>query len=218
MVRILVVGSVRLYREGLAQVLDHQADFEVLGAVAETDEALEALSTLHPDVILLGIASEGSNDAITRLSHAATAPIVALGLRDSEAEVLDAVEAGAAGFALRDATLDELIECLQAVARGELSCSPRVAGALLRRVATLAGERTPTTSARDITWREREVVGLVDQGLSNKEIAARLSIELTTVKNHIHNILEKLGVRRRADAAAKLRMAPARRRAGAVKI
>jgi DNA-binding NarL/FixJ family response regulator len=144
--------------------------------------------------------------------------VVALGLLDSEAEVLAAAESGASGFVLRDACLDELIDCLETVARGDLRCSPSIAGALLRRLGTLASERPRSDPVRDITWREREVLGLVEQGLSNKDIAGRLSIEVTTVKNHIHNILEKLGVRRRSDAAATLRQMPAARRAGALKI
>lgn len=112
---------------------------------------------------------------------------------------------GVAGFLPRDATLDDLAHTLTKVARGEAVCSSSVAGALLRRISTEAHQRTVT--ADHLTPREREVLVLIEQGLSNKQIAQRLGIEVRTVKNHVHNLLEKLRVQRRGEAAARLRSA-----------
>jgi DNA-binding NarL/FixJ family response regulator len=102
--------------------------------------------------------------------------------------------------------LDDIVAATTAVVRGETACSPRVAATLLRRVADRARER-PYSEFAPLTSRERQVVALIDEGLSNKEIAARLCIELSTVKNHVHNLLEKLGARGRAEAAARVRVA-----------
>ena len=120
---------------------------------------------------------------------------------------MSGAEAGAAGYLLRSDPLVELVAVIGSVARGETRCSPRVAAALLRRVATLSHERRHQAEPTRLTAREREVLQLVDDGLSNKQIARRLSIELRTVKNHVHHILEKFQVHRRAEAAARFRMA-----------
>ena len=132
------------------------------------------------------------------------AHVVALGVPEDESEVIACAEAGAAGLVTLEGSLDDLEAMLESVGRGETLCSPRVAAALLRRVAALADDHAASGHAR-LTAREREIVQLVDRGLSNKEIARELQIELTTVKNHVHNILDKLHVRRRADAAARVR-------------
>jgi len=105
----------------------------------------------------------------------------------------------------RDGTLADLRAVIESVARGEVVCSPRIAASLLRRIADLAAEREPPPPELRLTSREIEIVELIDQGLSNKEIAQRLSIALPTVKNHVHSILDKLHVHRRAEAAARLR-------------
>ena len=101
--------------------------------------------------------------------------------------------------------MDELVAALESVACGDLICSPSAAGALLRRVATLAHERPQDDRLALLSRREREVVGLIADGLSNKQIAHHLYIELATVRNHVHNILGKLGVHRRGEAAALIR-------------
>ena len=131
----------------------------------------------------------------------AGAGLVALAAPEDDGSVIACAEAGVAAFVARDATLDELVAATRAVARGELPAhSPRIAAALLRRVAD--GARPPEHAVlAPLTSRERQIVALIDEGLSNKEIAARLCIELSTVKNHVHNLLEKLGARGRAEAA-----------------
>jgi DNA-binding NarL/FixJ family response regulator len=105
----------------------------------------------------------------------------------------------------REGSLEDLISALDSVSRGELLCPPRIAAGLRRRVAALAAARAPVGPRGHLTRREAEVAGLIDAGLSNKQIAQRLCIEVPTVKNHVHNILEKLQVHRRGEAAAMLR-------------
>jgi two-component system nitrate/nitrite response regulator NarL len=131
--------------------------------------------------------------------------LVALGVPEQEESVIRCAEAGIAAFVTRESSLPELVRVLQSALRGETLCSPSMARALLGRLATLAAEREPKPATAVLTVREVEILGLIDEGLSNKQIAARLVIELPTVKNHVHNILGKLDVRRRGDAAKQLR-------------
>jgi two-component system, NarL family, nitrate/nitrite response regulator NarL len=112
----------------------------------------------------------------------------------------------------REASAEHVAEAVWRAANDELACSPRVAASLLRHVRELAALRPPDAAGPGLTPREREIVGLIDEGLSNKQIASRLCIELPTVKNHVHNILEKLHVSRRGEAVARLRQS--RRAAG----
>jgi DNA-binding NarL/FixJ family response regulator len=132
--------------------------------------------------------------------------VVVLGLPAGDQALLDCAEAGAAGYVSRDASLADLKAALQSAVLGELRCTPRDAAALLRRVALLAAQRSgPAPTGAALTQREVEIAGLIDGGLSNKEIARRLGIEVSTVKNHVHNILEKLQVHRRGEAVSQLR-------------
>lgn len=117
--------------------------------------------------------------------------------------ILPIREAGVSGYVTRDGSYDELLETIRSVANGELICTPRVAGMLLRRVTKAVWDAGPDFGR--LTARERQTVRLIDRGLSNKEIACRLNIELSTVKNHVHHILEKSSTRRRGAAAAHLR-------------
>src|SRR5262249_34883111 len=111
---------------------------------------------------------------------------------------------GVTGYVTREASLDELVAVIQSVARGEMLCSPRIAGALVRRVASLAAA-SPVRPRVALTGRELEIVALIDGGLSNKTTPGRLLIAVATVKNHVHSILEKLQVRARGEAAAEVR-------------
>lgn len=205
MTRVLVVGDVRIYRDGLAEVLARETGVEIVGTAAGQAEVDDGVRKLRPDVVLLDTAMAGAIETIRSVATMGTgAQVVALGVPEREREVLDCAEAGVAGYVTRAASLADLVAAVAGVARGEVLCSPRMAAALLRRVAALAAERTPAAEAL-LTRRELEIVELIDAGLSNKEIARRLSIEPATVKNHVHNILEKLKVDRRAQAAALVR-------------
>jgi DNA-binding NarL/FixJ family response regulator len=130
--------------------------------------------------------------------------IVALGVPDGEDAILSFGEAGIAGCVPPDASIQDLVQAVERAVRGELQITPRIAGAMIRRLA-LRAAAGDDSSGNTLTARESEIVRLIDQGLSNKEIAVRLGIEVATVKNHVHNLLEKLRVHRRAEAAARLR-------------
>lgn len=206
MIRVLIVAHIRLYREGLAQVLQREPALSVVGMAASRGEAVIAVATLTPDVLLLDLAMAESCDLVRYLQQVgSTVKVVAIGLIEAEGEVLSCAEVGVAGYVPREGSIENLVAAVESVGRGELLCSPQVAGTLLRRLAALARERGPAPEGPKLTLREGEIVGLIDRGCSNKDIARQLCIEVATVKNHVHNILEKLSVRRRGEAAAKVR-------------
>ena len=189
-----------MHREGLALLLAHDARLRVLGSADPRDAAAPREAAV--DVVLVAADTRGD---VGRIAGASGAAVVALGVPDDEEDVVALAEAGVLGFVERGSTVDEVVAGVESAARGEPSCPPRVAAALLNRLALLAQRRAePLESA--LTARERQVVELIDDGLSNKEIAQRLCIEVATVKNHVHNILEKLQVTRRGEAAARLRL------------
>jgi two-component system nitrate/nitrite response regulator NarL len=206
--RVLVVAGVRFYREGLAAALAADARFTVAGLASDVREAAASFEDLQPDVVLLDLPAADA-PALVRalLDSAPSARLVALGVTEADDDLLPLAEAGVAGYVTRDSSVEDLLAAVESVAAGETICSPRVAASLLRRVRNLAreqGARVPD-GVRALTSREREILALIVDGLSNKEIASRLRIELPTVKNHVHNILEKLQVRRRSEAAALAR-------------
>jgi DNA-binding NarL/FixJ family response regulator len=208
MVRLLIVSDIRLYREGLARVLAADGRVEVIGATASVEEALATHAGWHPEVVLLDAGSAAALAAACAISESfPDTKVVALGVANAEGDVIACAEAGVAGYVLREGSVEDLVATVESAARGELRCSPRIAGALMQRLARLAGDRPGLDGAR-LTRRELEIVRMIDDGLTNKEIAARLRIEVATVKNHVHNLIEKLGVRRRGEAAAKMRRRP----------
>jgi DNA-binding NarL/FixJ family response regulator len=205
-ITVLIVCFVRFYREGLRRGLEQHTSIEVTGTANTPDEALLLAETLQPEVVLLDMGIPRAFELIWDIRARATkVKVVTLGISEEPQFVLECVEAGAAGYVAQDASLEELIAAVHAVARGEALCSPRIAGLLFQRVTALAGERAPQADLSLLTQRERETLSLIEYGLSNKEIARRLRIRLATVKNHVHHILEKLGVSRRGAAAAVIR-------------
>lgn len=209
MIRVAIVGDTRLYREGLAQVLGRDLRVRVVATAARRDDALQSLSDLCVDVVLLDMAMPNSLGALRSIvERVPQGRVIALGVAEDGNEVLDCAETGAAGYVPREASLEDLVTVIESVARGEAICSPRVAASLLRRVAALASGRGGEGLAGQLTNRERDVIRLIDRGRSNKEIARELGIEVATVKNHVHNILEKLQVHRRGEAAARVRSGP----------
>jgi two-component system, NarL family, nitrate/nitrite response regulator NarL len=202
--RIFIVADIRLYREGLARCLGE--NYDVVGAASDGRDAVQGVSELRPELVLLDMAmleSAGTVRAIGEL--APEVRVVALAVPETEGHVLACAEAGISGYVPREASLGDLVATIDSIASGEVVCSPRIVAGLFRRVARLAAERPPDSPHTLLTNREAQIVALIDEGLSNKEIARRLFIEVATVKNHVHNILEKLQVHRRAEAAATVR-------------
>jgi two-component system nitrate/nitrite response regulator NarL len=204
--RVLIAGDVRFYSDGLALLLARGGRFDVLAVVRQAADLPGEVARHEPDVVLVDLALPGSVAAVRTLRVEAPAvSVIALAVPEREAEILEFAEAGVAGFVTRGSTLEQLMATIESVARGELPVSPRVAATLLQRIAVLAARSPEAAPAAALTGREREIVALIDAGMSNKEIAQRLSIEVATVKNHVHHILGKLQVNRRAEAAATLR-------------
>lgn len=206
-IRILIIHRNHLLGEGLAHMLSHQPNLTVIGRVAEADEIVSELPTLRPDVILLDLSlpgREGLGGAQRIQEVYDGARILMMGLCTIESDVLGCIEAGAAGCLSREASLEDLLNSIQAAMRGEVLCSPRVAGLLFSSIAEARREREPRQllGLPNLTRRELEITALIAEGLSNKEIATRLRIEVQTVKNHVHNILDKLKLNGRREAAA----------------
>jgi two-component system nitrate/nitrite response regulator NarL len=204
LIRVLIVAGIRLYRDGLAEVLSRRERLQVVGTAATRVQAMSLLTPVRPDVVLLDMATPDSHAAARELAVAEQLHVVALGVPENDEDAIACAEAGVAGYVFRDASVDDLVGVIESAARGELLCSPRVAGWLARRVAILGTRRQDALDER-LTAREREILTLIDRGLANKEIAVRLHLGVATVKVHVHNVLEKLQVHTRAEAAARLR-------------
>ena len=205
MTRVLVVAAVRLYRDGLSGTLGHESGLEAVPAASSCREALEILETHAAEVVVLDAALPDAHSAARKLALVGVPAVVVIGVTEDEAEVITWAEDGVAGYVNRDSPLTDLLDAIRSAGRGELLCSPRVAGTLLRRVNELSKRVAVARPACGLTVRELEVMRLLDEGLSNKEIAQRLWIELPTVKNHVRSILEKLEVPRRAQAVTRAR-------------
>lgn len=206
---LLIVCEIRLYREGLRDALAHRDASTSVSLASNADDALCHARVARPALVLLDMGVAGAAELIRALLDDNPAiKVIALGIHDDSPAVLNCVELGACAYVTRDATLDDLWAAVEAAARGEVLCSPRVTASLFRRIATLARERPKEVDLNGLTEREHEILGLLGQGLSNKEIARRLRLQLATVKNHVHHILEKLGVTGRGAAAAIARHGP----------
>jgi two-component system, NarL family, nitrate/nitrite response regulator NarL len=204
--RLLILGEVGLYREALARSLRGYGRFEVAAIAASVEEAVTALEDVKADVVLVDTRMREGADAVRTLAAAAPqVKLVALSVLEVEREVIAFAEAGASGYVALDGSMEDLAAVVESVERGEVLCSPGMAATLFRRVGALARERRREPIEEKLTARELDVLRLIEEGLANKEIATALSIELPTVKNHVHRILEKLNVHRRAEAAARAR-------------
>lgn len=208
LVRVLVVERDRILRDALAAVLSKFGTIQVVHCAGIADAY-----ALHQDIEQHGVdivvfrkySQEDTANAcvrtLKRLRHEAL--IIITGLADDDGEILAAIEAGASGIATVATSVAELVDNIHAVADGKTICSPRISGLLFSRFADRSARGEPEVEPKiaRLTRRERQVIGLVEQGLTNKEIATRLRIEVQTVKNHVHNILEKLDLKRRMEVA-----------------
>ncbi len=213
MIRTLLVHEVRLMCAVLAAVLNNEADFRVVGLATNIDEALAYIADCDIVLVRATYPDDGALSLIRNLVKTnASAKIVVLGLAESESAVMPYIEAGASGYVLAEGSVDELFTTIRAVYNGTVRLSPEMAAALMARVAELAeickasGTTLfpPPDAPPELTLREREVLELIAHNLNNQDIAGRLAIELGTVKNHVHNILKKLNVSSREEAAAYL--------------
>jgi DNA-binding NarL/FixJ family response regulator len=205
MITVLIVGDIRLYRDGVASHLASFPQFLIVGTAAGHTGALRLVGERMPNVVLLDMAMPDSLETVRELTERApNTRIVALAVPEDEGAVIACAEAGVASYVPRHGSLDDLVTAVEGAARDEGRVSPRIAASLFRRLSNLAAERGPGPRGAELTVREREIARLLDEGLTNKQIASRLCIEVATVKNHVHSILEKLGVQRRGEVRARL--------------
>jgi two-component system, NarL family, nitrate/nitrite response regulator NarL len=204
--RVVLLSDVRLYREGLVHALASTSQLEMVGSAPVNDSSLTLLESARPDIVLLeAIAARSSGIVQAILAIVPKSKVIAFAVGDEEQDAILCAESGAAGYVSREASIDDLVSTIVRVAQGEFPCSPRVAALLARHISLLAAQRDPDRVMAALTSRERGVLRLIDDGLSNKEIAQRLGIGVSTVKNHVHNILDKTSASRRAQAAARVR-------------
>jgi len=202
----MVVSDVRLYREGLVASLVHYADISVVGSGPVDSNVLPQVGEVAPDVLILDFAASDSL-GLARLVHAQlpAVRVVAFAVREQETEILACAESGVSAYVGPDSSVEDLVCAVKCALHDELYCSAKVAELLFRRLGHLARGQPQPESSTVLTLREAEILRLIEQGLSNKEIARELRIGGATVKNHVHNVLRKLSVRRRGEAAAHLR-------------
>ncbi len=206
-VTVLIASHVRLYGEGIGLLLEREDGIVVVGRAESADAMLTMLDALAAtDIVLVDTTMDEGIASIQAIRRRyPSAKVVALGVRELD-EIITCAEAGAAGYVTRDGGVAELAATVRGAARGEAVYSPHITATLLQRLARLADERA-APDRDELTPRQLQVLRLIDRGFSNKEIAAHLYIEIATVKSHVHTILEKLGARRRGEAAARMRIA-----------
>jgi DNA-binding NarL/FixJ family response regulator len=193
----------------IASVLEDETDIDVVGQTTSPEAALDELAEADVALVSTRLRENGALKFTEGTAEREDAvKVLVIGLRESEQEILKYVEAGADGYVLRDNSVGTLLEKVRAADQGEALVSPDIAYALMSRLTELAQlfsrVETGLDEPVDLTPREQEVLDLVGQGLTNQQIADRLYIEVGTVKNHVHSILQKLDVNSREDAAAYL--------------
>jgi DNA-binding NarL/FixJ family response regulator len=206
MISVGIIEDTRLVREGLAALLAGTGKCIVVAVAAAVDADLARLRAAEPRVILLdpGLNGDGPQ-AVERVRNAfPAAGVLVMDLMPLHEDIVQLVNAGVAGFVMKDATVEELLSTIVAVADGQHILPPEMTSALFAQIAREAPAREPVaeTDAARLTPREREVIVLIKEGLSNKRIAGRLDIAPQTVKSHVRNIMEKLAVHTRLQIAA----------------
>lgn len=204
--RVLVVDDSRLYREGLVQLLAAQLGESAVMAAESPVAVPVRLRGLRPDIVLLNLATSRSDLVLSAVAEVSPdARVVVIGVDDTDApQVISCVLAGVDGYATRDYSLTDLLQVLRDVKNCGSHVPPRISSLLLAHVRESAAGRQGLSALDMLTQREIQILRLIGGGMSNQDIADELTIELHTVKNHVHSVLTKLGARRRGEAAALL--------------
>ena len=206
-ISLVLIDDNRLLREGLAAMIHTQPGFKVLAASADVDEALKKVREAKPDVVLLDFGLEDHDSlSLTATVHGEVpvARVIVMGLLPLQEDVANYVQAGASGFIMKDASFEDFFATIRAVAGGAEVLPPALTNSLFSQIARNAtrSSKTKALEAVRLTNRERQVIDLLGEGLSNKEISTRLHIAVHTVKSHVHNVLEKLALHSRLEVAA----------------
>jgi two-component system NarL family response regulator len=201
--RVLIVDDHALFRRGLQMVLRQEKDIDVVGEASDGQEAVQKAQELMPDVVLMDVRMprrsgiEATRQIKEALPHV---KILMLTISDEEADLYDAIKAGASGYLLKEISIDEVADAIRSVSAGQSRISPAMAAKLLTEFQAMSEREKHQLPAPRLTDREMQVLRLVAQGMNNRDIAARLFISENTVKNHIRNILEKLHLHSRMEA------------------
>ncbi len=206
-ISLVLIDDNRLLREGIAALIHGQPGFKVLAATADIDEALNKVREARPDVVLLdfGLGNHDSLSLTTMVrSEVPSARIIVMGLMPAQQDVANYVRAGASGFIMKDASFEDFFATIRAVAGGAEVLPQALTNSLFTQIAqqAVAGSKARVLEAVRLTARERQVIDLLGEGLSNKEISTRMNIAIHTVKSHVHNVLEKLALHSRLEVAA----------------
>jgi two-component system NarL family response regulator len=210
-ISLLLVNEIRLMGNVIVAALEDEPDVDVVACVTTYDDAVQVVQERDIDVALVSTRLPDNGGLRLTSAIAVLSPstkVLALGLTEEKKRVLRYVEAGASGYVLKDDSLEDLIDIVRATQEGKVFVSPQIAAAMMKRLTDLAqmfaGVENNLNDATTLTTREMEVLELISKGYTNQQIAQNLVIEVGTVKNHVHNILEKLNVRSRGEAAAYL--------------
>jgi two-component system NarL family response regulator len=205
-IRIFLIEDNRILREGIAATINGEEDLRVVASSAGSNGTLLEVRKLRPHVVLMDLSLRNQDDIRVVASLTKEVPgikVIGMGLIPSQVDIVELVGAGASGFILKDATVKEFLEAIRSVVRGAKVLPPSLTGSLFSHVIdnALKKGKGKLISAVRMTKREREIIALIADGLSNKEIAQRLNIATYTVKSHVHNILEKLAIHSRLQIA-----------------
>ena len=206
-ISLVLIDDNRLLREGLATMIHTQPGFKVLAASADVEEALQKVREFKPEIVLLDFGLEDHDSlSLTATVHGEVpmARVIVMGLLPLEEDVANYVRAGASGFIMKDASFEEFFATIRAVAGGAEILPPALTNSLFSQIVSnvsRASKAQVLDSVR-LTNRERQVIALLGEGLSNKEIATRLHIAVHTVKSHVHNVLDKLALHSRLEVVA----------------
>ena len=206
---IIVLTPVRLLGDGLAACLSHVPEMRATAVVNNLATLRDKLSTSETDVVLVDV-TQGVDlyDVRSIACEWSNIALVALGLTEQRQEVIRCGRAGFAGYVARDASIDALCNSLSEIVAGRLACPPDISGGLLRALFRRDSPADESDLDLALTRRESEVLELLGRGFSNKEIANELCLSVATVKHHVHHVLEKLKLERRAQAMRRVRDAP----------
>jgi len=205
-IRLLLIEDNRLLRDGISAMLKGRPDIKVVAASGNGESSILRINELKPNIILLDLGLRGQNSLqVVEIvkNEFPEAKVIVMDLAPAQGDILQFVKAGASGFILKDATLDDFLIAIRSVANGGKVLPPILSGSLFTQIIEQAvdGGRTNLNQAIRMTKREQEIIGFISNGLSNKEIAKRLRIATYTIKSHVHNIMEKLALHTRLEVA-----------------